>query len=180
MGELTVRPATPADVPAIAAIYGHSVINATASFEVVPPEESEMARRMKILTDGGFPYLVVEREGEVLGYGYAGPYHARAGYRNTVEDTIYLAEKARGQGVGGFLLRSLIDAATQLGFRQMIAVIGDSNHHASIRLHRAAGFEQVGLLKDAGYKHGQWLDVVLMQRVLGPGASVPPDSPPLR
>ncbi len=102
MGDLVTRKATPDDIPAIAAIYGHSVINATASFEVVPPDETEMARRMKVLTDGGYPYLVVERDGDVLGYGYAGPYHTRAGYRNTVEDTIYPAESARGRAWAAF------------------------------------------------------------------------------
>ena len=173
--ELINRPATSADIPAITLIYAEQVINGTATFEVVPPEEDEMARRMQALTEAGYPYFVAERDDEVLGYSYAGPYRARPAYRNTVEDSVYLAKNVRGQGIGGTLLRLLIDQCTARGFRQMIAVIGDSENVASIRLHKAAGFSLAGTLKDVGYKHGRWLDSVLMQRALGSGSGRPPD-----
>lgn len=175
MPSIATRAATPADIPAIAAIYGASVVNATASFEVVPPDEAEMTRRMSALISGGYPYFVAERDGVIVGYGYVGPYHARAGYRNTVEDSIYLAPEAQGQGIGGVLLRALIDASVARGYRQMIAVIGGSAE-ASMRLHKAAGFTLVGTLKDVGYKHGRWLDSLIMQRALGPGAASPPST----
>jgi phosphinothricin acetyltransferase len=174
VSEFTNRAATETDIPAITAIYAEAVAKGLASFEIVPPDEREMAMRMRALVDGGFAYLVAEAEGAVLGYGYAGPYRARPGYRNTVENSIYLAAAARGRGIGGVLLRRLIEESTARGFRQMIAVIGDSENLASIRLHKAAGFTLVGTLKDVGYKHGRWLDSVLMQRGLGPGATEPP------
>ncbi len=110
----------------------------------------------------------------MLGYGYAGPYRDRPAYRHTVEDSLYLAVEARGQGIGGALLRRLIDDSVMLGYRQMVAVIGDSANEASVRLHKAAGFTLIGTLKDVGYKHGRWLDTVIMQRALGPGATTDP------
>ena len=157
------------DLSAITAIYAEAVSNGTASFEIDPPDEAEMGRRMRALADGGYPYLVAEHDGAVIGFGYAGPYRARAAYGSTVEDAVYLADDARGQGVGGALLGHLIEEAAGLGFRQMIAVIGDSDNAASIRLHKAAGFETAATLKDVGYKHGRWLDSVIMQRALGHG-----------
>jgi phosphinothricin acetyltransferase len=172
--KVTTRAATPADIPAIAEIYAEAVALGSASFEIVPPDAAEMAARMRALLDGGYPYLVAEDSDIVLGYGYAGPYRARPGYRNTVENSIYLAPAARGKGIGGVLLRRLIEESTARGFRQMVAVIGDSDNLASIRLHKAAGFTLVGTLKDVGYKHGRWLDSVLMQLTLGPGAEEPP------
>jgi phosphinothricin acetyltransferase len=177
MSDVTTRRVTLDDVPAITAIYAESVANATATFEVVPPDEAEMARRMSELTGAGYPYLVAEdptNGNRVLGFGYAGPYRARPAYRNTVEDSIYLSPEARGRGIGGVLLRQLIDDSSALGFRQMVAVIGGSDNAASIRLHKAAGFALVGILKDVGYKHGRWLDSVIMQRSLGVGARTPP------
>ena len=169
-----IRPVVPADIPPITAIYAEAVTKGTASFEIVPPEEADMARRMQALIDGGYPYFVAEGDGKVMGYAYAGPYHQRPGYRNTVEDSIYLAADARGQGIGGMLLRRLIEESEARGFRQMIAVIGDRQHVASIRLHKAAGFEIAGTLKDVGYKHERWLDSVIMQRALGFGSRAKP------
>jgi phosphinothricin acetyltransferase len=177
MSDVTTRRATLDDVPAITAIYAESVANATATFEVVPPDEAEMARRMSELTGADYPYRVAEDPpsgNRILGFGYAGPYRSRPAYRNTVEDSIYLSPEARGRGIGGVLLRQLIDDSSALGFRQMVAVIGGSDNAPSIRLHKAAGFVLVGILKDVGYKHGRWLDSVIMQRTLGVGARTPP------
>lgn len=169
-----IRPATPEDIGAIAAIYAEAVLNGTATFEIEPPSEAEIARRMAELAAGGHPYLVADNAGTVLGYGYAGPYHRRPAYRTTVEDSIYLAVEARGRGIGHALLAALIAESEARGFRQMIAVIGDSGHAASIRLHQAAGFVLVGTFRDVGYKFGRWLDTVLMQRPLGAGGGAPP------
>ena len=174
MSDFVIRPATEADLPAITEIYAEAVAVGTASFEVVPPDEAVMMARFTRLTAEGFPYVVAELAGTVLGYGYTGPYRDRPAYRHTVEDSIYLAVEARSQGIGGALLRRLIDEATVLGFRQMVAVIGDSANDASVRLHKAAGFEMIGTLKDVGFKHGRWLDTVIMQRALGRGAEAIP------
>jgi phosphinothricin acetyltransferase len=176
MSDIVIRPATTADLAAITEIYAEAVAVGTASFEVVPPDEAEMMARLTRVTAGGFPYVVAERAGSVLGYGYAGPYRDRPAYRHTVEDSLYLAVDARGQGIGGALLRRLIDDATALGFRQMVAIIGDSANEASVRLHKAAGFVLIGTLKDVGFKHGRWLDTVIMQRGLGRGADTLPTS----
>jgi phosphinothricin acetyltransferase len=174
MDDLVIRAARAADLPALTQIYAHAVLTGSASFEVEPPDETEMRRRFEVLAAGHFPYLVAEQGGAVAGYGYAGPYRPRPAYRFTVEDSIYLAETARGRGIGGRLLRGLLDASEARGFRQMIAVIGDSGNEASIRLHKAAGFTLVGTFKDIGWKHGRWLDSVLMQRAPGVGAAEPP------
>jgi L-amino acid N-acyltransferase YncA len=174
MSDLLIRPAVTADISAISTIYRDAVLTGTASFEIEPPAEAEMVRRYSALCDAGYPYLVAEEAGIVLGYGYAGPYHSRPGYRNTVEDSVYLLETARGRGVGSAILGQLIGECEARDFRQMIAIIGDSSHIASIRLHEAAGFAHVGTLKDVGYKHGRWLDSVLMQRPLGPGGEAAP------
>ena len=174
MSDIVIRPASEADLSIITEIYAEAVAVGTASFEVVPPDEEEMTARFLRLAAERYPYVVAERGETVLGYGYVSPYRARPAYRHTVEDSVYLAVEARGQGIGGALLRRLIDDATALGFRQMVAVIGDSANEASVRLHRAAGFELVGTLKDVGYKHARWLDTVIMQRALGPGATSAP------
>jgi phosphinothricin acetyltransferase len=171
---LTVRPSTDADLPAIAAIYAHAVVHGTASFELDPPDAAEMARRRGAILDGGYPYLVAEREGEILGYAYAGAYRTRPAYRSTVEDSIYIAPLAQGQGVGRALLTALIQECERRDFRLMVAVIGDEESHGSINLHRSLGFEPVGILKGIGYKHGRWLSSVLMQRALGRGTDEPP------
>ena len=174
MAPSTIRPVRPDDIAVITAIYAHAVRHGTASFELEPPDEREMERRRLALVAGGFPYLAAEEGGRVLGYAYAGPYRPRPAYRFSVEDSVYVAPEAQRRGLGRRLLAELIAAATAGGFRQMVAVIGDSAQAASIELHRAAGFGLVGTLEAVGWKHERWLDTVLMQRALGPGASSPP------
>jgi phosphinothricin acetyltransferase len=167
---IQIRAAIPADIPAIAAIYAHAVKHGTASFEIDAPDEAEMTRRQKALLDGGFPYVVAQNDGEIAGYAYAGPYRARPAYRWSVEDSVYVHPGAHRRGVGRTLLAHLIRNSETRGFRQMIAVIGDSAQASSIELHRAAGFRMIGTIRNVGYKFDRWLDSVLMQRDLGPGA----------
>jgi phosphinothricin acetyltransferase len=169
-----VRPATPADIPAITRIYAHAVRHGTASFELEPPDEAEMTRRQRALLDGGYPYLVAESDGSVAGYAYAGPYRTRPAYRFSVENSIYVAPEAHRRGIGRVLLDALIAECEMRGYRLMIAVIGDSAQTPSIALHRAAGFKMVGAFEGVGYKFDRWLDSVLMQRPLGKGSSAPP------
>jgi L-amino acid N-acyltransferase YncA len=171
---LSIRPATNADIPAITRIYAHAVEHGTASFELAPPNETEMARRMAELLDNGYPYLATEADGELAGYAYAGPYRARPAYRLTVENSVYVAPHSHRRGIGRALLKALIKDSDARGFRQMIAVIGDSEQTASIALHAAAGFYVVGTLPHVGFKFGRWLDSVLMQRPLGAGSTAPP------
>jgi len=171
---LLIRAATAADIPAITAIYDHAVRHGTASFELEPPDAAEMARRRQTLVDGGFPYLVAEADGALAGYAYAGPYRPRPAYRWSVEDSVYVAPAMHRRGIGATLLRGLIAEAEQRGFRQMIAVIGDSAQTSSIELHRAAGFRMIGAIENVGFKFDRWLDTVLMQRGLGPGAGTKP------
>lgn len=170
----TIRPVAAADLGAITAIYRHHVLHGSASFETEPPTEAEMARRQAALLEHGYPYLVAERDGEVAGYSYAGAYRPRIAYRNTVEDSVYLRSDAAGLGIGSLLLASLIEACEARGFRQMMAVVGDSANASSIRLHQRHGFRLVGTLECVGHKHGRWLDCVLFQRRLGAGATTPP------
>jgi phosphinothricin acetyltransferase len=169
-----LRPSADADIAAIAAVYAHHVMHGTASFETVPPDAPEMSRRRAAMLDLGFPYVVIEARGVLLGYAYAGTYRPRAAYRDTVENSVYLRPDAAGRGLGGRLLGAVIDACTELGLRQMIAVVGDSANAPSIRLHERLGFRRVGVLEAVGFKHGRWLDTVLLQRSLGPGSAVPP------
>jgi len=166
-----VRAARLTDLDRVQAIYADHVLTGLASFEEVPPDLYEMSRRFLSLSEAGFPYLVaVDRETDhVKGYAYAGPYRTRIGYRYTVEDSVYLASDATGQGIGAKLLVGLIDHCTQMGKRQMVAVIGDSKNEASIRLHANHGFRLVGMFNSVGFKHGRWVDSVLMQRALGEG-----------
>jgi L-amino acid N-acyltransferase YncA len=172
---LTIRPAKSFDIPAITRIYAHAVEHGTASFELTPPDEAEMARRMGDLTGKGYPYLAAEIDGALAGYAYAGPYRTRPAYRPTVEDSVYIAPGMHRRGVGRALLAALIEATAARGFRQMIAVIGDSTRQVpSIALHEALGFWHIGILQDVGFKHGRWLDSVLMQRELGTGAKTDP------
>ncbi len=171
---LSIRPATNADIPAITRIYAYAVEHGTASFEYEPPGEPEMARRMAELLDNGYPYRAAEADGELAGYAYAGPYRARPAYRFTVEDSVYIAPEAQGRGIGRALLKALIEAAEAGGFRQMIAVIGDSGQTASVALHAALGFAYIGTFPNVGFKFGRWLDTVLMQRALGKGSTAPP------
>lgn len=170
----TIRPASEADIPAIAAIYDEAVATGTATFENDPPGPEEMGRRFLSLRTGGFPYLVAERPGMVSGYAYAGPYHQRAAYRSTLEDSIYVAREARGSGVGRALLVDLIAACERIDARLMVAIIADSGSAASVALHASLGFSRVGSLTGVGYKHDRWLDTTLMQRPLGPGRDQPP------
>jgi L-amino acid N-acyltransferase YncA len=174
MSNPSIRAAGAADILAISRIYAHAVRHGTASFELEPPDEAEMARRQRALLEGGFPYLVAELDGAVAGYAYAGPYRARPAYRFSVEDSIYVAAEAHRRGVGRALLDRLIVESEARGFRQMIAVIGDSAQLSSIELHRAVGFRLIGAIESVGFKFGRWLDSVLMQRPLGPGASTVP------
>lgn len=171
---IVIRPAAPADIEDITAIYAHAVEHGTASFEIQPPSIAEMTTRQKILLDGGFPYLVADAAGAVAGYAYAGPYRPRIAYRHTVEDSVYVSPQFIRRGIGRLLLTALIAKAEACGFRQMVAVIGDSQQTASIELHRRLGFSPVGTLTNIGFKHGRWLDTVLMQRPLGLGADAPP------
>ena len=172
MESLTIRPSREADIPAITAIYAVHVEEGTASFETVPPNESAMLQRRRLLIDGGFPFLVAAIDSGVCGYAYAGPYRTRSAYRNTVESTVYVRDSAQRRGVGKALLRALVEECTNQGFRQMIAVIGDAANVASIRLHRSAGFDYIGTLKDVGYKHDRWLSTVIMQRELSQDETV--------
>ena len=169
-----IREVSEQDAEAIAAIYGHHVLHGTASFEVDPPDLAEMRKRRASVLDLGLPYIVAEKEGRLLGYAYAGLYRTRPAYRFTVENSIYIDKDAVGMGVGKALLEPLIDLCTRDGRRQMIAVIGDSAHVASIKLHASCGFEMIGTLKSVGFKFGRWLDSVLMERPLGAGDSQPP------
>jgi L-amino acid N-acyltransferase YncA len=174
MSSVSIRAATPADIPAITRIYAHAVRHGTASFELEPPDEAEMARRQRALLDGGYPYLVAEIDGAVGGYAYAGPYRARPAYRFSVENSIYIAPDMHRRGIGRLLLDRLIVECEARGYRLMIAVIGDSGQTPSIELHRTAGFALVGALEGVGYKFDRWLDTVLMQRPLGKGSTGPP------
>jgi L-amino acid N-acyltransferase YncA len=174
MSEISIQPAGVNDLAAITRIYADAVQHGTASFEIDPPDQDEMMRRFVALRGGGFPYLVAQVDGTVVGYAYAGPYRARPAYRFTVEDSIYLAATARRRGIGRALLDRLIEDAERCGFRQRIAVIGDSDQPASIALHAAAGFRLIGTFEAVGYKLDRWLDSVLMQRPLGDGATTVP------
>ncbi len=169
-----IRPATLADVAEITAIYRPAVVYGTASFEIEPPDQAEMQKRFEAITGAGFPYVVAELEGKVVGYAYANAYRPRPAYQWSVEDSIYVAPEAHGKGVGRALLVYLLETCTAAGFRQMIAVIGDSAQSASIGLHRSLGFTFCGTIHSVGFKHGRWLDSVIMQRALGDGDLAPP------
>ena len=169
----TIRPAAFSDIPAITRIYAHAVKTGTASFELESPDEAEMKARMKALLDGKFPYFVAEIDGKVSGYAYASLYRTRPAYRFTVEDSVYIDPSIHRRGVGKALLLKLIESCTELGFRQMIAVVGDSHQAASIGLHKACGFCDAGTLRNIGWKFDRWLDTPMMQLALGDGASTP-------
>ncbi len=171
---LAIRPSRPDDLPAIAAIYAHHVVDTLNNLELTPPDIDEIARRRDQALSRGMPHLVAEIDGAVAGFAYAGQYRARAGFDNTVESAVYLAAGHEGRGIGRALMTALIDACAAAGFRQMVAVIGNAGNAASIGLHRALGFTEVGRLPAIGWKHGRWLDCVLMQRALGPGSAEPP------
>lgn len=172
---LRVRSVSLSDVPAIRAIYAAEVERSSASFELVPPDEREVARRLEGVLAEGNPYLVAEIEGSVAGFAYASQYRARPAYRFTVEDSVYVDESVRNQGVGASLLQALIDRCTAAGKRQMVAVISNVEHSGSVRLHARLGFTHAGRLRAVGYKFGRWEDTVFMQREIGEGESTAPE-----
>ncbi len=172
---VSVRPSRESDLAAIAAIYAHHVLNSLASFELAPPDSAEIARRRAEILQRGLPFLVAAEGDVVLGYAYAAPYRARQAYQHTLEDSIYVDKDAIGRGVGRMLLDALLAECERGGYRQIIAVIGDSANAGSIGLHQACGFSRVGLLPGVGYKFGRWVDSVVMQRPLGSGAALPPE-----
>lgn len=171
---VTIRDSRDADLPAIHRIYAHHVLNGLASFEEIPPDVEELARRRGGILSSGLPYLVAETGGRLIGYAYAGLFRSRSAYRYSVEDSIYVAPDAQRQGAGRLLLDELVTRCTRLGYRQMVAVIGDSANHGSIGLHKAAGFVEVGRQPSIGFKFGRWVDSVMMQRALGPGDTTLP------
>jgi L-amino acid N-acyltransferase YncA len=168
---LVIRPSRDEDLRAITAIYGYHVLHGVASFEEIPPELAEMAQRRRQIVEHGLPYLVAERRGLVLGYCYASVYRTRSAYRFTLEDSIYIDAAEVGRGVGRALLSAVIEQSSELGYRQMVAVIGGSDQWPSIRLHERLGFTRTGLLPAVGFKFGGWIDTLLMQRGLGPAAT---------
>jgi len=173
-----VRLATEADIPAIQEIYAHYVRSTTASFEENPPSLTEMTKRWQRLQDLGLPYLVATAGKKMVGYAYAGPFRERSGYRYTIEDSVYVAPHYLGRNVGNTLLSELIKRCTDIGFRQMIAVLGDSTNAASLALHSRHGFFVVGALGSTCFKFGRWVDAVLMQRILGEGDTTTPPKVP--
>jgi len=174
MPTLTIRPSTADDLPALTRIYGHAVAQGTGTFELEAPDAAEMARRRGDVLAKGLPWLVAERNDQVLGYAYANHFRPRRAYRFCLEDSVYLDPAAQGQGVGRLLLAELLAQCEARGARQMLAVIGDAANLGSIALHRACGFEPAGLFKAAGWKFDCWLDVVLMQKSLGEGCATAP------
>lgn len=173
-GPMLLRDAIPADLPAITAIYAHHVLHGTGSFEEIPPTEAEMAERMRKVQGAGWSWLVAEEGGVILGYGYFTQYRERSAYRHSAEDSVYVREDVRGQGVGKALVSALLPRAEACGFRQMFAVIGDSENVGSIGLHLSLGFRQAGVLRSVGFKFGRWLDSVTMQIAVGEGDRTPP------
>lgn len=174
-----VRPVTPADAPALAAIYGDACLHGVGTFEEIAPSADEMAARMAAVVARGLPYCVAELDGAVVAYAYASPFRPRSGYRFTVENSVYVAPQAKGRGLGKLLLARVIADCEAMGLRQMVAVIGGSENAGSIALHRSLGFSHQGTLPAVGFKLGRWLDVVFMQRALNSGAGTPPDAPGL-
>jgi L-amino acid N-acyltransferase YncA len=172
---VTIRPSIDADIAAITTIYAHHVLHGTGTFETEAPSPADMAARRADVLGKGLPYLVAEQQGQVVGFAYCQWFKPRPAYRFSAEDSIYLAADQSGRGIGRQLLGELADRAEQLGVRKLIAVIGDSANAGSIGVHRAVGFEHVGVLKSCGWKFGRWLDVVLMEKSLGTGDTCPPD-----
>src|SRR5712672_1872703 len=177
MPNVDIRPAAAADLPSVTGIYEHAVLYGTATFELIPPDLAEMTRRFGVLMDGGFPYLAATLEGRVVGYAYAGAYRPRPAYRFTVENSVYLEPAIHRRGIGLQLLQGLIAECEARGYRQMIAVIGDSANAGSIGVHTKCGFQMIGTHPSVGFKFGRWLDTVMMQRALGEGATTLPAPP---
>ena len=171
---IKIRPSTDADVAAITDIYHHNVLNGTVTFEISPPTTGDMANRRQDVLSKKLPYLVIEEDSVVVGFAYCNWFKPRPAYRFSAEDSIYLAPSATGRGLGKLLLVELMAQAERAGVRKLIAVIGDSANHGSIAVHQVCGFTQVGVLSACGWKFDRWLDVVLMERSLGLGASSPP------
>ena len=171
---LTLRPSTDADVPAITAIYAHHVLHGTGTFETTPPTQAEMTTRRLDVLARGLPYLVAERGGKVLGFAYCQWFKPRPAYRYSAEDSIYLHPEVARQGLGKQLLAALVHQAEAAGVRKLIAVIGDSGNAGSIGVHRSLGFTRVGVIANCGWKFDRWLDIVLMEKVIGAGAGTPP------
>jgi L-amino acid N-acyltransferase YncA len=174
MTAVEIRPAAAADLPSITAIYADAVRHGTATFELIPPDLAEMTRRFDALMDGGFPYLVAVLGGRVVGYAYAGAYRLRPAYRFTVENSVYLDPAIHRRGIGLQLLQRLLSECEQRGYRQIIAVVGDSANAGSIGVHTRCGFQMIGTHSNVGFKFGRWLDTVMMQRALGEGATTLP------
>ena len=174
MSLLEIRPTTAPDLPAITGIYEHAVLYGTATFELIPPDLAEMTRRFRTLADGGLPYFVAALGNSVVGYAYAGAYRPRPAYRFTVENSVYLQPAIHRRGIGLQLLQRLIGGCEARGYRQMIAVIGDSANAASIGVHSRCGFQMIGTHPNVGFKFGRWLDTVMMQRALGDGGNTVP------
>jgi phosphinothricin acetyltransferase len=170
-----IRDVADGDMPAIQAIYAHDVLHGTASWELRPPDTAELTARRDQVLAAGYPYVVAEQDGQIAGYAYAGPYRFRPAYRFTVENSIYLHPDFHGQGIAQLLLHRVIDRCVADGRRQMIAVIGDRDSHASIRFHEKMGFRRVGTIDAIGWKFGRWLDSILMQRALGEGSESSPE-----
>lgn len=171
-----IRTATLADLAEIVTIYRDAVLHGAASYEIEPPSPAEFEQRFLAITNADYPFLVAEKDGEILGYAYASAFRDRPAYRFMAEDSIYLRDKAQGKGLGKLLLKRLIEQCRERGFRQLLAVIGDgSETSASVRLHRALNFEPCGVIRGSGYKHGRWLDTYIMQLPLGEGMSTAPD-----
>lgn len=172
---MIVRAATEADADALAAIYGDAVLHGFGTFEEDPPSAADMDDRRRAVQEKGLPYLVAELDGQVLGFAYAGPFRPRAAYRYTLEDSVYVSPDAKGKGVGRAMLTAVIEACEALGIRQLMAVIGDTGNAGSVGLHRSLGFEQTGVGRSVGFKHGRWVDIVHMQKALNGGDTTIPD-----
>ena len=174
---MIVRDATAADADALAAIYGDAVRHGFGTFEEDPPSAADIDTRRRAIQEQGLPYLVAEIDGRVMGFAYAGPFRARAAYRYTLEDSVYVSPEAKGKGVGRAVLSAVIAACEVLGIHQLMAVIGDTENAGSIGLHASLGFEQTGVGRSVGFKHGRWVDIVHMQKALNGGDTLAPSGP---
>jgi L-amino acid N-acyltransferase YncA len=168
-----IRPSLDTDIPAIQAIYAHHVLHGTGTFETEPPTLADMTARRADVLGKSLPYLVIEVSGQVQGFAYANWFKPRPAYRFSVEDSIYMAQGTGGKGLGKLLLTELLAQLERGGIRKAMAVIGDSENHGSVGVHRACGFTTIGIVKSCGWKFGQWRDIVMMEKTLGLGDSTP-------